>query len=158
MENNTEKNTSRYVANDMESYLSLAQFICISPLVQSTLFPSDKTIVIAYGNELGVLEAVNQHINDNALNFRTAPIEDANEDFLYDKRLDPKSLEGVIVSLTRKGQLDTSKIQDLEKELDGAKEETVKYQSWWIESTAMHKRVESQLSAIMTLIEGIIRK
>lgn len=158
MEKNIERNTYRYIANDMESYLPLAQFVAVSPLVQTTLFPGTLTVVVAYGIEKDVLSGVSEFIHDNALNIRSEPIEDAFEDSFAGKELNPASYNEILdmqIDLTGQYKEKYAEIQNKLKEAEAGED---RYRGWWTRTTEEMAELKAQVNAIMTLMKGIIKE
>ena len=159
MEKNIKKNTYRYIANDIDSYESLAKFIAPCMDVQATFFPFNKTIVIAFPREDSPeIEFVADHINNNALNFRTEPIEDAFEDSITGKELDPASYNEILdmqIDVTNEYK---KKYAEIQNELKEARAGEDRYRGWWTRSTEEIAELKAQVNAMITLMQGIIKE
>ena len=159
--------TYKYVANNKDSYNSLAAYAVTLP-VTVTLFPQYNTIAISED----AAKEVGKFIDDEALDF-----------IIKIDQTDVDDIEGLLTSPTT----DTSILRDIaesfqatmkasaeqyKKNLDNVcaeradainaleakKKESDNYAKWWGEESAKNRRIHQQIDAISVLMESIFPK
>ncbi len=159
--------TYKYVANNKDSYNSLAAYAVTLP-VTVTLFPQYNTIAISEdaANEVG------KFIDDEALDFiikvDQTEVDDI-EELLSSPTTDTSILRDIAESFQASMKASAEQYQkdidnvcaeraDAINALESKKKDAENYAKWWDEESAKNRRIRQQVEAIAVLVSSIFPK
>lgn len=148
--------TYKYVANNKDSYNSLAAYAVTLP-VTVTLFPQYNTIAISEdaANEVG------KFIDGEALDFtiKVAQTEvDDTEDLLDDPTTDSSILREIAESFQADKTALSVQTKQFQADLDKVTETKNNYYRYWTDADKKYDRIKGQVEAIAVLVSSIFPK